>query len=184
VARVEPIIEMSPPWVGEYLRCEVSTLLAPGLVGQEWAVRRTGEHVAFEMNAYVLGRVKPPAAAWDVVSEPADWRQHWKLSVRWWSTCLERHPLASWAIAHPRAALALRNPLGRWALRRPLVLWLNRRWPVRYRNRTVEVRIPRRVLYPYNELPEPSPDQLGRPVVVFEAPSLHWHPEAGDSKVS
>ncbi len=168
-------MDTPPPWVGEYLRCQSSYRLEATLAGQQWAVRRAAEHVAFELNAYVLGRKLPPVVAADVLREPADWRQHWKLSRRWWTTCLDGIPLARWVKAHPGLARPLvRTPVGRWLLRRPLTLWLNRRWPVRYRDRRFEVVVPRSELYPHNELPEPSPERLGQPVVIFDLPELDW----------
>jgi hypothetical protein len=174
---LSPTTALGPLWVGHWRRVGASVLvdLPPGLVDPrvelrclEDAVRR----VRVDMTAYVLGQRVEPARYREVVREPATWVQHWKLSRRWWTTCLDRHPLASWAKAHPRAGLVLRNPLGRWALRRPLVLWLNRRHPVRYRYRTVEVELERWATFPRSTLRHP-PD-LGRPVMIQGLGSSIW----------
>lgn len=137
----------------------------PGLVAPELNVRREGDLLRVEMAAYVLGRDLRPLVHHQRVTEPATWVQHWKLHRAAWTT--QRNPLASWVRRHPRAArVLLRNPVGRWLLRRPLVSLAARRWPVRHTTRFVEVTVAREAVFPHAELPWPSPDMLGRPVLL------------------
>jgi hypothetical protein len=157
----------APVEVGSYrqMRAARHVSAPPGLLAPELDVRREAELLRVEMTAYVLGCDLRPLVHRQPVTEPATWVQHWKLGRALWTT--ERHPLASWARRHPRLARPLlRNPAGRWLLRRPLVSLAARRWPVRYTTRSVEVTVAREALFPHAELPWPSPDMLGRPVLL------------------
>ncbi len=130
-------------------------------------VRHSAERLRVQLTTYVLGLDLSPLVHLQDVTEPATWVQHWKLSRALWTAARDRHPLASWVLRHPRAARPLlRNPVGRWLLRRPLVMLAERRWPIRYVTRTVEVTVAREVVFPHAELPWPSPDQFGRPVLL------------------
>jgi hypothetical protein len=161
------------PWmgalveVGSYRQVQATRRTAPppGLVSPELDVRHAADHLVVELTAYVLGRDLSPLVHRQPVTEPATWVQHWKLHRSAWTT--QRDPLASWVRRRPRAArVLLRNPAGRWLLRRPLVSLAARHWPVRYTTRVVEVTVAREAVFPHAELPWPSPDALGRPVLL------------------